>query len=267
MKRIIVLLLLSLMSVGAFAKGGHKISRPVTDQISIDDDDIDKDRIALNIEQDSYIFNQTQYINPMLTYSTHGWDIGIAAQNILEYEHTSSSQSAQNFTNDTYLNISKTFKYEDLYGLSDEWSDKLDFLSTTFGSQTGTVFPMSTSVSPGHLDSSTIHQFYFIDTDAEILKDKVSVHYGPYYSNAALTTTTSYFGWQGGMEVMLIHKKLKLDLTEYSGHSNVSGSVFTLTWICNKNVELFTGMGLAAHNSGNYNYAITGINLIKLFEK
>ena len=265
MKRIIVLLLLSLLASNVYAKGGHKISRPVTDQISIDDD-IDKDRLTLNIEQDSYIFNQTQYINPMLTYSTHGWDIGIAAQNILEYEHTP-SQSAQIFANDTYLNISKTFKYEDLYGLSDEWSDRLDFLSTTFGSQTGTVFPMSTSISPGRLDSSTIHQFYFIDIDAEIIEDRVSVHYGPYYSNAALTLTTSYFGWQGGMQIMIIPKKLKLDLTEYSGHSNVSGSVFQVTWMCNKNVELFTGMGLAAHNSGNYNYAITGINLIKLFEK
>ena len=266
MKRIIVLLLLSLLISNVYAKGGHKISRPVTDQISIDDDDIDKDRITLNIEQDSYIFNQTQYINPMLTYSTHGWDVGVAAQNILEYEHTS-SQSAQNFTNDTYLNVTKTFKYEDLYGISDEWSNRLDFLPTTFGSQIGTVFPMSTSVSPGHLDSSTIHQFYFLDTDAEIIKDKVSVHYGPYYSNAALTTTTSYIGWQGGMEVMLIRKKLKLDVMLFSGNSNVSGTVFQVTWMCNKNVALFTGMGLATPNSGNYNYFISGLNLIKLFDK
>ena len=265
-KNIILLLFLSLLATNVCAKGGHKISRPVTDQLSIDDDDDGKDRIVLNFEQDSYIFNLTEYANPMITYSSNDWDIGIATQNILEYEQYVTT-SAQNFQNDTYFNLSKTFEYEDLYGLSDEWSDRLDFLSTTFGSQIGTVFPMSTSASPGHLDNSTIHQYYFIDTDAEIIEDKVSVHYGPYYSNAALTTTTSYIGWQVGLQAVMIPKKLKLDMTEYSGHSNVSGAVFTLTWTVNRNFELFVGGAVAAHNSGNYNYAISGLNLIKIFDK
>ena len=67
MKKIIVLLLLSLIVSNVYAKGGHKISRPVTGQLSIDDDE-DKSRITLNFEQDSYVFNQTQYANPTITW-------------------------------------------------------------------------------------------------------------------------------------------------------------------------------------------------------
>jgi len=266
-----LILILLLLSNTVFAEGGHKISRPVTNTLSIEDNDEDKNRLVINYEQDSYQYNQTQYGNPSINYSTHGWDFGIISQNINEY--SGNLQQAQNFENDTYININKTFKHNYVFDNLDcgsacnYFSEVLNNSSTTFGTQTGLVFPMSKSLDPNKINASTLHEFYFIDNDYEFIKDRLAYHMGTYYANQALTTTTSYWGMMYGMEAILWPKRLKLNLDFYDGRSNVSGTVIQGTVMFNRHLELFAGVGLATQGSGNYDYVISGINLIQIFNK
>ena len=252
------------------AKGAHKISRPTSTWLSIDEEDKDKNRLVLAYENDSYVYNQTEYANPSIMFSMNGWDIGMLSQNIVLHE--GSLQTAQNFENDTYLNINKTFEYDDIFDaiacgkFCDDMSDAVEGISTTFGSQTGAVLPMSGSTEPNQINSQTLHEFYFIDNDVELVKNRFSLHGGNYYVNHALSTTTAYVGYILGSELIVIPKVLRLDADFYSGRSNVSGTVAQATWMVNKNFELFFGAGLATPGSGNFDYWISGINLIKIFD-
>ncbi len=271
-KQLLLLILVLCISNSVFAKGGHKISRPVTESISIDESDEGKDRLVFNFEQDSYSYNATQYGNPSITYSTNGWDFGITSQNINEY--SGNLPQAQNFENDSYININKTFKHSDTLdnlNCGDICDDLSVFLSgkssTTIGTQTGMVFPMSNSIQPNKITSNTIHEFYFLDNDVEIIKDVLSYHVGSYYANKALTTTTSYFGMMYGTEIIFIPRRLKFNLDYFDGRSNVSGTVIQGTLMFDKHFEIFSGIGLATAGSGNYNYVLFGVNLIEIFNK
>ena len=253
------------------AKGAHKISRPTGTELSIEEEeDEHKNKLMFSYENDSYVYNETEYASPTIMFSTNGWDIGINSQNILIHEGT--LQNSQNVQNDTYININKTFQYDDVFDaidcgkFCDKMSDAVEGISTTLGSQTGTVLPMSGSAQPNHINSQTLHEFYFIDHDAELLKSRFSLHGGNYFVNPALSSTTAYIGYILGSELIVIPKKLKLNADFYSGRSNVSGTVAQATWMVNKNFELFFGAGLATSGSGNYDYWISGFNLIKIFE-
>ena len=83
MKR--TLLLLLIIPINSHAKGAHKLSKTVTSIMGIDAEDMDKDRLALNFETDVYYYQATDYAAPMLTYSTHGWDLGIVAKRVDEW--------------------------------------------------------------------------------------------------------------------------------------------------------------------------------------
>lgn len=257
---ILKILLLLIISTGAFGKGAHKISKPSNTSLSVKESDVD--RLMLSVENDSYSYNSTEYLAPTLMYSTKSWDIGLSSQNIL----VSGPGGAQNFENDSYFNLSKTFKYKDLLKpYSKVWSKRLSSFSTTFGTQTGLVFPLSTSNDPGKINNNTVHKFYFIDTDIEIVRNRLSIHGGPYWTNAALSTTTSYTGWQTGFEAIIFPKTLRVSVDSFSGHSNVSGTVIQATYSFSKNVEFFIGEGIPTSNSGNHTYSIFGINLIRFF--
>jgi len=130
MKKFIILLIAILVSFNAYPKGGKKISRPVTGSISIEDEEAHKQRLVLEVENDSYSYANTEYLAPLITYTVDGWSAGLTSQNI-----PWSGGGAQNYQNDTYLNLSKTIHYEDV--------------SATLGSQTGLVLPMSNSNQPG----------------------------------------------------------------------------------------------------------------------
>ena len=270
--KLFVALIVLLLSVSnAYARGGKKISRPITTDISIDNDDEGKDRLVLNVEQDSYSYANTEYFAPMLTYSTHGWSIGLASQNI-PWSGGGNGNQAQNYQNDTYFNLSKTFRYGDVLDFWDKDADDddIDFLnrfSSTLGSQTGLVFPLSSSTQPGYVNHNTLHEFYFEDNDIEVIKDRLSVHAGPYWVNAGLSTLTSYWGYQDGVEVVILPKKLRFNFDLYSGHSNVSGRVYQATYSIDKHFELFAGYGEPASASGNHPYALMGFNLIGIFGK
>jgi len=269
--KFVICILLVLISTSIFAKGAHKISRPVGTNLTIEDDDDNKNRLVLNFETDSYVYNQTEYINPSIMYSTGGWDIGMISQNIVLTEGP--LQQTQNFENDTYFNLNKTIKHSDVFDnwdcgtFCDKASDMVDGISTTIGTQTGLVLPLSGSVNPGYVNSQTLHEFYFIDHDVEVIKNRFSVHYGNYYVNQALSTTSSYIGYMVGSELVVYPKLLKLSCDFYSGRSNASGTIAEVTWIVNKHLEFFVGAGLSTPNSGNYDYWISGVNIIQIFEK
>ena len=256
MKR--TLLLLLIIPLNSHAKGAHKLSKTVTSIMGIDAEDRDKDRLALNFETDVYYYQATDYAAPMLTYSTQGWDLGVSSQNVL----MSGGGGSQNFQNDTYLNIAKTFKYGHLH-------KSLDRLSTTVGTQNGLVIPLSDGAEPGKINHNTLHQFYFIDTDITLIKNRLSVHVGPYYVNQALSTTTSYFGYETGIQAVLIPNKLRFNADYYSGNnginSNVSGAVAQMTYSYNRSFELFAGVGVPETASGNEFYGLMGFNLFKIF--
>jgi len=258
------------MSFGAFSKGAHRITKPTGTSLTIDDANEDKPRLNVSWETDSYSYAHTEYGNPTINYSVNGWDLGLTVQNIV-LQQASDTQSAQNFQNDVYLNINKTFKYDDIFDgidcgkFCDSMSEYSEGMSTTFGLQTGTVFPLSASIQPGTINSNTLHEFYFIDNDFEFIKNKASIHVGNYYVNQGLSTTTTYIGYMLGSEIVIVPKNFKINCDFYSGRSNVSGTVIQGTFMLNENVEIFAGWAIATPDSGNYNYLLSGINLIKLF--
>lgn len=269
MLKILFLILALLISTEALSKGAHKINKSVTDSISIDDEYDNVGRLVFNLEEDSYKYESTEYLAPMITYSNSGWDIGFSSQNILLSAKTSDGGStAQNFQNDTYFNLSKTFKYSDvLKDISPYWSKKISFISTTFGSQTGMVLPMNAGVDPGRLNNTTLHLFDFIDNDFELIKNRLSVHGGVYWVNAALSTKTSSLGFLTGAELIILPKTLRISGDFFSGHDNISGAVYQATYMQNKNFEIFSGIGVPTQNSGNYPYLLVGFNLIQIFDK
>lgn len=255
---------LCVLPLVAVAKGGaHKLNKITNTAPCVDDDNTDCQKLSGSFESDSYTFENTEYVSPSLIYSYKGWDVGLADQNTV----INGSGGAQNFQNDLYINVAHTVKYKDiLYRISNDWANMLSFVSTTIGTQDGTVVPFKNSVAPNQINSKTLHEYYFVDTDFEFIKDRLTVHLGPYWANAALTTTTSYFGYETGIELFLLPKHLKFNFDWGSGQSNVSGGTAQLTYIHNKHFELFGGMGIAAHNSGNYNYALCGFNVIDIIK-
>jgi hypothetical protein len=220
------------------------------------------DQFTIGIESDNYEYGNTRYLTPTISYQTSsGWNIGILTQNVL----IDGTGGAQNLENDTYLNLAKSFEYtKQLHNIS-HWSSMVSSASITFGMQQGLVLPLSSSVNPNKINSNTLHQFYVIDNRFDILCNVVSIHGGPYYTNAALSISTNYVGWLLGTEVTIIPKSLRLVADVYSGHSNVSGSIFQLVHMMNNNLEVYAGWSVPATNSGNYNYLMVGINVIKLF--
>jgi hypothetical protein len=265
--RLIVLCIILALTGNAYAEGGHKISRPVNEIKT--EDDVSVSKLILNFENDSYAYQQTEYAAPMLTYyNTNGWSVGLASQNIvMSASVPAGSSTAQNFINDTFLNVSKTIHCADLLkSVNSQLAKQLGFVSTTFGSETGTVFPMSSSVQPNSINHKTLHEFYYVDTDLELIHNLFSVHTGPYWSNAALTNTTSYTGFEIGTEIVLAPKLIRLNIDLISGHSNVSGTVFQGTYSFNPYFEFFSGYGLAASNSGNCDYWLLGFNAIALLK-
>ena len=259
MVKLLITFLALLLSFNAYPKGGKKISRPVTTDISIEDEEAHKDRLTLNVEDDVYSYANTNYLSPTLTFSSHGWSVGVGSQNI-PLAGGAPGVQAQNYQNDTYFNLSKTFKLEDY--LNNSWTNPL---SMTLGSQTGIVLPVSTSTQPGHVNHNTLHEFYFEDNDYELIKDRFSFHAGPYWVNQSLSTLTSYWGYQSGAELVILPKKLRFNFDLYSGHSNVSGRIYQMTYTQHRELEYFFGYGEPASASGNHPYAILGFNLIGIF--
>jgi hypothetical protein len=227
MLRILILLLISL---NVQAKGGHKMLRPS----SILDDDY---KVTLTLESDTY--NATEYLSPSVTLSTkNGWDIGFSSQNVTVW-----GGGAQNYENDTYFNLSKTFKIANR-------------LYTTFGTQTGYV------VSPF---LNQVHAFDYWDNTYKPF-NWINFHFGTYYANKNLSTTTEQIGYLTGFEVIFIPHVLKFNSDYFSGHTNVSGNVSTVTWYTPiKHFSLFSGVGVPEKNSGNEFYGIVGFNLVNIF--
>jgi hypothetical protein len=231
-KWIIVLLLVFPITV--FAKGNHKLSRPVTD--------LTEER-SIHFTLESDIYRDTTYFSPLISYGWDGWQIGLTSQNIL----VAGVGGSQNFENDTYLNLSKTFKINEWY-------------KTTIGTQNGFVIP-------GPISKDEWHKFYFQDNDFELIDGWLTVHGGPYYVNSALSTTTNAVGYLTGAQVILIPHTLRLNLDYYSGHSNVSGAVAQLEYRMFSHLNTFIGVGVPERDSGNEFYGLLGFTLSEHFFK
>lgn len=197
----------------------------------------DEYKVTLSIEADTY--RGTEYLAPSINLSTkNGWDIGLSTQNIAVH-----GGGAQNYQNDTYLNIAKTFKITNKF-------------YTTLGTQTGYV------VDPF---SNQVHLFDYVDNTFKPFS-WFNIHVGGYYVNKNLATNFNQIGYLTGFEVIFIPHVLKFNSDYYSGRSNVSGNVSALTWYTPiKHFSLFSGVGVPEKDSGNEFYGIFGFNFVNLF--
>lgn len=232
MKKILFIVLLLFTTI-VYSKGKPKLLIHPTDNNT-------EDSFVFNAESNQY--TNTTYINTSVIYSmTNGIDIGVMSTNIPVWQ-TGNTQ-AQNLQDDTFLILNKTFntKYVDF------------ILGTQSGYQLYTYSPAQPG-SPGKLQ-----KFYFTDNVFKI-NEIINVHFGFYYSNKALTTTTNFIGEMGGASVRF-NDQYKLTVDTLSNQSNVSGTSANLHYFVIPKVDIYGGWFFPAHNSYNYNFLNFGINI------
>jgi hypothetical protein len=191
--------------------------------------------IIFSLESNTY--ENVTYLNPGITYSHSGYNIGISSQNVPVH-----SSGAQNYESDTYLNLSKVFTISDKF-------------TTTVGAQSGYVIK-------GPLNKDTLHLYDYLDFKYRPF-DKISLHVGPYYVNRNLSTTISYIGFQTGFRIILIQDVIKLNVDYVSGRSNVSGAISQITYKSTiDGLSPYLGVGIPETKSGNEFYGIIGFNYV-----
>lgn len=189
---------------------------------------------AWSYNAETNIYNGTMYLSQGVTYSAaNGWDIGIAAYNTPLY-----GGGAQNYENDGYLSIAKTFEL-----------DKKTLVIV--GTQDGTTLVT---------DTHEWHAFHFANIRRDITP-WLSTYVGPYYANASLTTTYNQVGFMTGFVAKIIPGVLHIQGDYVSGHQNVSGAVVNIQWYIKPAVQLYTGVIVPESNSGNEFAGIIGFNV------
>jgi hypothetical protein len=178
----------------------------------------------------------TLYNNVTIDYSAqNGWDIQLASYNI-----PLTGGGAQNYQTDTYLNVSKTFNITH------------DF-QAIIGSQNGTTIPHS--LNPRQLHNAD-YSLVVYQPDAQL-----NLHVGPYWVNKALATTTDVLGYTGGFSIEVIPKLLIFQGDYFSGHNNLSGAVVNAWVRIHPQAQVYFGVGVPEHNSGNEFYGTLGFSV------
>lgn len=175
------------------------------------------------------IYRNTLYNDLSLQHYGPKWTFGVQAVNI-RYN----SVQAQNFENDTYLNLSRKFD--------------LGNLTLEIGDQIGT-----------NLDGliKRIHDTGFSDLTWN-LSGNIFIHGGLYYVNDTLATKHQPVNFQSGIKVK--YNKFSLIADYYSGNNNLSGANLNLFYKLTENIRPYIGVQVPETNSGNEFAGTIGIS-------
>ena len=203
--------------------------RPKINVVQVNEPD---DSWILTTEDNSYY--TTNYGNISLEHSgADGLDIGLSVQNI----SLSGSGDAQNYNNDSYLQVSKTYD--------------TDFGEVSFGSQNGFHFASQ--------NTHKLHSFEYFDALYEAT-DYIKVHSGIYYVNKGLSTTDHHVGFITG--IIIGDSNLYIQTDYFSGHSNVSGAQSAIYYSPYPFIKAYTGVLVPEKNSGNEFAGVIGVQWI-----
>ena len=176
------------------------------------------------------IYGDISYINTGIDYNQNGWNVGLSVYSMA----LSNDDSESNYN--TFISISKQF----------DWN----LFKTTVGVQNGTPF-------------ATSHQYWenfsFIDNQFTI-GDRVVLHGGVYFANAALTQTVNKIGYQLGLDLVIVPDLITLQSAYVSGTDSVSGSTININYEATKSGQLYVGTIIPNKNSVNEYAGIIGIN-------
>jgi hypothetical protein len=185
------------------------------------------------------IYNGTLYFADTVAFSTTSdWDFSVSTQNIPVY-----GGGAQNFQDDTYLQISKTIR----------WTENI---STIIGTQSGYQFYTLTQNQP--TSPGKVHLFEFEDNQFK-LNDNLTLHGGAFWVNAALSTQTAYVGGLAGLKIDYADLMFQADYV--GGHTNVSGAYVTLHYFVVNYFAPYFGVIVPEQNSGNEFAGVAGFML------
>lgn len=191
-----------------------------------------QDKWVFTLESNTY--QSTVYLNPVLDFPTwNGWDLQVASYNIPVY-----GGGAQNYEWDSYLNLSKTFVISSQF-------------KAIAGTQNGTTA------------FSTTHQLHNVDYALGIYEPlpAANIHAGPYWGNKALTVTSNVLGYTGGFSFEPLKNRVTILGDYYSGQNNLSGAIVNVMYRIVQPVQVYIGVGVPAHNSGNEFYGAVGFSL------
>jgi hypothetical protein len=216
---------------GHAASGGHHGPHPPK-KLNTKPNLTGEDAWTYNAETD--IYRGTVYLSQGVTYSAkYGWDFGLASYNTPLY-----GGGAQNYENDTYLSLAKTFII-----------DPKDVIIV--GTQAGTTFATA------HRE---MHLFHFANFRRD-LTPWLTTYVGPYYANANLTTTVDQVGFMTGFVGKIFPGTLHIQGDYVSGHQNVSGASVNLQWYVKPEIQLYTGVIVPERDSGNEFAGVIGFNV------
>ena len=212
----------------ALAQQAQAKKRPKINVVQVHEPD---NSFLLTTEANTYY--TTNYANLSLEYSgADGFDIGLSSQNI----PLSGTGDAQNYNEDTYLQLSKTFN--------------TDFGEISIGTQNGF-----------HLGSENVHKLHnFEYLDVLFDFDIIKIHTGSYYVNKALSTVDNHVGFMSG--IIVGNENLYWQTDYFSGHTNVSGAQSAVYYRPYSFIKGYAGLLVPETNSGNEFAGLLGIQLI-----
>ncbi len=185
-----------------------------------------------NLETD--VYRAGTFENLTVGYSAkNGWDISLSLLNVQILGNNNHFQA------NTFLNIAKTYEINNQFSL-------------TLGSQNGT----NLAGAQPHL----WYNFSFLDNRYDVVP-WFSIHAGAYLANAAITTTSRQLGFLTGIEIDFIQNKLSFQVDYISGHQALSGANANLLFNITPRWQIYLGVLVPEHNSGNEFAGILGFNL------
>lgn len=155
------------------------------------------------------------------------WTYGIQIANV-----KLDGVQAQNYENDTYINLARRFSY--------------DNIAIELGGQTGYNFGNT----PKKLHATT-----YADISYNI-QDNLTVHFGGYYVNDELATIHQPYNFQTGIKYKV--DKFIFTGDYYSGNNNLSGAVINTYYQITPTLRPYIGIMVPETNSGNEFAGITG---------
>ncbi|MDD1613533.1 MAG: hypothetical protein LUP98_02640, partial [Methylococcaceae bacterium] len=108
-----------------------------------------------------------------------------------------------------------------------------------------------------------IHQLHNVEYGLIIYQPMPTsnIHAGPYWANKALTVTTDVLGYTAGFSFEPVKNTITVQGDYFSGSSNVSGAIVNVWYRVVQPVQVYVGVGIPEHNSGNEFYGTVGFSL------
>ncbi|MGZ5586558.1 MAG: hypothetical protein ACXWF8_17255 [Methylobacter sp.] len=185
-----------------------------------------------NTETD--IYRAGTFQNIVVGYSAiHGWDFSVSLIN------TQVLGGNKQFQGDTFFSVAKTFIVN-------------DDLSIVAGSQNGLAMV--------NLQPQLWYDYTYLDNRYDVTP-WLLLHAGPYLANAALTGTSRQIGVIAGTEITFIQDKLSLQMDYISGHHSLSGATVNMLLNITSHIQMYMGVAVPEHNTGNEFAGIVGFNL------